>query len=616
MGGGIEFGPGLLELLLHVAAAADVVLLPLPLRLEPGVLFLEVGQFLLELREPLLRRGVGFLAERFTFDFELHDPPADFVEFGRHRVDLHAELRGRLVDEVDRLVGKEAVGDVPMGEHRRRNQRRVLELHLVVDLVALAKPAQDADRVLDRRLADDDRLEPALEGGVLLDALPVLVDGRRADRVQLAARQHRLEHVRRVNRALRGARAHDRVQLVDEQDDLAVRLGDLLEHGLQPLLELAAVLRAGHEGAQVEGDDALVLQALRHVAAHDALREALDDGGLADARLADEDRIVLGPAGEHLDDAADFLVAPDDRVELRLAGEVRQVAAVALERLVLAFRVLVGHALAAAYGGERLENAFGRHAVLLQDPRGFVARAFRRQRQEEMLGADELVLEAGGLRLRHLDDGRQPGRDVRAPGAVNLRPAGERRPHGGGHPLRLRRHLPEHLGNDPLRLLDERDEQVLGVHLRVVQLSRQALGSDERLLCLLGESIQIHGRHPIADVGPGRDVSPPTNPIWPVPRSVVRCSGVTCFGSVTLTVAYRSPRSADLPTAGMPCPFSRKTWPFCVVGGIFRRSGRSPTVGTSASPPSTAVVTGTATWVYRSRPFRSKRGSGVRRTRR
>ena len=71
-----------------------------------------------------------------------------------------------------------------------------------------------------RRLIDEDRLEAALQRGVLLDVLAVLVERRRADAVQLAARQHRLEHVRGVHRALGRARADDRVQLVDEQDDL------------------------------------------------------------------------------------------------------------------------------------------------------------------------------------------------------------------------------------------------------------------------------------------------------------------------------------------------------------------------------------------------------------
>ena len=97
-----------------------------------------------------------------------------------------------------------------------------------------------------------------------------------------------------VHRALGRAGADDRVQLVDEQDDLALGVLDLLEHGLQALLELAAVLGAGDERAQVERDDALVLEPLGHVAAHDALGEALDDGRLADAGLADQHRVVLG----------------------------------------------------------------------------------------------------------------------------------------------------------------------------------------------------------------------------------------------------------------------------------------------------------------------------------
>ena len=145
-------------------------------------------------------------------------------------------------------------------------------------------------------LVDEHRLEAPLERRVLLDVLAVLVERRGADGVQLAAGEHRLEQVGGVHGALRGARAHDRVQLVDEQDDLALGVLDLLEHRLEALLELAAVLGAGDQRAQVERHDALLLEALGHVAAHDALGEALGDGGLAHARLADEHRVVLGAA--------------------------------------------------------------------------------------------------------------------------------------------------------------------------------------------------------------------------------------------------------------------------------------------------------------------------------
>ena len=70
----------------------------------------------------------------------------------------------------------------------------------------------------------------------------------------------------------------------------------------------------------------------------DALGQPLDDGGLAHARLADEHRIVLGAAGQHLHHAANLLVAADDRIELAVAREVGEVAGVALERLVLSPR--------------------------------------------------------------------------------------------------------------------------------------------------------------------------------------------------------------------------------------------------------------------------------------
>ena len=110
--------------------------------------------------------------------------------------------------------------------------------------------------------------------------------------------------------------------------------GDLGQHRLQPLLELAAELGAGDQRAEVERQQALVLQAVGHVAIDDAQRQAFDDRGLADAGLADQHRIVLGAARQHLDGAADFLVAADHRIELALARRLGQVARVFLERVV------------------------------------------------------------------------------------------------------------------------------------------------------------------------------------------------------------------------------------------------------------------------------------------
>src|SRR6185369_3740615 len=105
-----------------------------------------------------------------------------------------------------------------------------------------------------------------------------------------------------------------------------------------------------------ERDDLLVLQPLGDVLPDDPLRQPLDYGRLADAGLADQHRVVLRPAGEDLDGAADLLVAADHRIELALARELGQVAPVFLERLIRALRILRGDALRSADRRERLED--------------------------------------------------------------------------------------------------------------------------------------------------------------------------------------------------------------------------------------------------------------------
>ncbi len=140
---------------------------------------------------------------------------------------------------------------------------------------------------------------------------------------------------------------------------------DFFEHRFQALFEFAAEFRAGDQRAHVERDDALFFEAFGDVAAHDALGESFDDGGLADAGLADQHRVVLGAAREDLDDAADFLVAADDRIELACLGALGQVAAVLFEGLVGGFGILAGDALAAAHFAQGLHQAVARDAEIL-----------------------------------------------------------------------------------------------------------------------------------------------------------------------------------------------------------------------------------------------------------
>jgi hypothetical protein len=131
----------------------------------------------------------------------------------------------------------------------------------VVDLVALLEAAQDGDGVLDRGLAHHHRLEAALQRLVLLDVLAVLVQGGGADAAQIPAGQRRLEQVGRVRPPPRRPRRPTRVCSSSMNRMMRPSAGGhLLEHRLDPVLELTAELGPGHQRAQVQGLDALVLE--------------------------------------------------------------------------------------------------------------------------------------------------------------------------------------------------------------------------------------------------------------------------------------------------------------------------------------------------------------------
>ena len=144
-----------------------------------------------------------------------------------------------------------------------------------------------------------------------------------ADDLEGAASQHGLEHGARVDGALCGTGADERVHLIDEQDDV-IGLRGLGDNVLEALLKLAAVLGARDQAGKVQRPDVLVHEVLRHVAGGDLLCQPLDDGGLADARVAQDQRVVLGAAGQAPSCARSFLTS-DNGVELagaRLLGEV------------------------------------------------------------------------------------------------------------------------------------------------------------------------------------------------------------------------------------------------------------------------------------------------------
>ncbi len=276
------------------------------------------------------------------------------------------------------------------------------------------------------------------------------------------------------------------MDLVDEQDRARIVL-DLLHHGLEPFLEVAAIARAGQQRAHVEGEDGGILQHLGHLALHDLAREAFGDGRLADAGVADEQGIVLLAAAQHLDGAQNFLLPPDQRIDAAVLGLLVEVDAVGVERVLLLLLVvaLVGglvlvdaaHVLGLGHAGplgdavgDVLDRIEAGHLLLLQEEGG-VALALGED-GDEHVGAGHF-LAAGGLHVHHgaVDDALEAGGGLSLVGALDVE-SGQLAVEIFGDAGSERLHVDRaglHHGRR-IAVVEERQQQVLQCRVLVVTL--------------------------------------------------------------------------------------------------------------------------------------------------
>jgi len=403
------------------------------------------------------------------------DTPVDLAEFPTAARVAQLGARPRLVDEVDGLVGQEPVGDVAAGLVGGRLDRLARVLDVVELLVAILDPEEDLDRLGLRRGIHLDRLEPPFERPVLLDVLPVLGRRRRADAANLATRERRLEDAGSVERAFGRPRANQRVQLVDEHDDVRV-VGQFLHDRLEAFLELAAVLRPGDDQREVERQQPLVGEEVRHVAEDDPLRESLDDGRLPDARFADENGVVLGAAAQHLLHPLDLGLAAHEGIQLVLDRGLGEVAA-ELRKQRRLFRP-GQRGLLVEQLNRVLPDRIQPHAVFHQDRRGDRA-LLAQDAKQQVLGPDVVVKQPVGLL------GGKPQHPLGLGAERDL----DRRGHllaEHGPPLDLladaleRQVRPtENAGRQPLPLPDQSQQQVLGFNRDAAKLTGFVPGEEK-----------------------------------------------------------------------------------------------------------------------------------------
>ena len=217
--------------------------------------------------------------------------------------------------------------------------------------------------------------------------------------MELPPGQHGLQKIARVHGAVGFAGTHDGVQFIDEQNDLSVALADFLQYGFQAFLKFAAEFGTGDQRTHVQREEGAVFQIIRHITADDPLGQSLGDGGLAHTGLADQAGVVLRLAGQDTDHVADLVIPPDDGIQLLRPGQFHQIAAVFLQHVVGALRVVARYLPMAADIFQRGEKLVFCDPVAGED---ILHRPIRRgdQSQHQMLHGNVLVFHVGGLLFR------------------------------------------------------------------------------------------------------------------------------------------------------------------------------------------------------------------------
>ena len=128
-----------------------------------------------------------------------------------------------------------------------------------MDFVAFLQATQNGNRILNTRFLDKNGLEPAFQGAVFFNILPVLIKGRSPNAAEFTAGQHRFQDIAGIHGPFRSTGSDDGMEFIDEHDDLSSRICNNLEDFLQALFKFAAVLGPSDKGRKVQGIEGLVL---------------------------------------------------------------------------------------------------------------------------------------------------------------------------------------------------------------------------------------------------------------------------------------------------------------------------------------------------------------------
>ncbi len=131
------------------------------------------------------------------------------------------------------------------------------------------------------------------------------------------------------------------------------------------------------------------------------------------------------------------------------------------------------------------------------------ARPLERQRQQQPLHGDEGIAGLFAGLFRGIEHARQGRIEIDLAGAAagNFRPFGKRHLDGGQHLARIAAGTVDQSGGEPLRIVEQHFEQMLGRELLMPLALRQRLGGLHKPAAAVGVFVEVHSQTPSAYSG-------------------------------------------------------------------------------------------------------------------
>ena len=219
-----------------------------------------------------------------------------------------------LIHRIDRFVRQRPVGNITRRQLDTGLDRLIGITDVVMILVAGFDIVQDFDRFIERSRFDQYFLEASFQSTVFLDILPVFVEGRRPDTLNLPSRQRRFQHICRIQATSRPSGSYNGMNLVDKKDNIFV-FSQFVQNGFHPLFKLSPVFRTCNNRRDIQSYYPLIEQYPWHFFPDDTDRQPFGNSRFTDPRFSDQHRIIFLPPAQNLGQSFDFPVSPYDRIE-------------------------------------------------------------------------------------------------------------------------------------------------------------------------------------------------------------------------------------------------------------------------------------------------------------